>query len=108
MFKINPEMIRQKMMITVVPSMQNIVDFLEKLEEENSIKVPSNGYFEPDIFNILWSIYLIEQHTGLNILNVNYLISTSDNYVNVQLGTIDIKIHEDFDDNFKTILLLSE
>jgi len=24
------------------------------------------------------------------------------------MGTIDIKIHEEFDDNFKTILLLSE
>lgn len=108
MFKINLEMIKQKMMITVLPTMQNIVDFIEKLEEEHSIKVPSDRYFKPDIFNILWSIYLIEQHTGLNILDVKYLIVSSDNYVNVQLGTIDIKIHEEFDDNFKTILLLSE
>lgn len=108
MFKINVEMIKRNMMITTVPSMQNIIDFLEKLEKENSIKIPSDRYFNPDIFNILWSIYLIEQHTGLNILNVNYLIESSGNYVNVQMGTIDIKIHEEFNDNIKTILLLSE
>lgn len=107
MFNLNLDYIKNNIILSCYPSNQNIIDFIERLEKEKIMRVSSRNP-QPDVFNILWSIYLFEKQTDMNILEVSFATTSGQNWVNIDANFISIKLFEDFDSNIKSILLLSE